>query len=99
MHSWHIEVERREKCYVDILCSAAIEHNYMHHIINMYPITSCVGLGRGEATNRQPHILYRDIFAACEFHITSHLLFWVSGGGVFTNSPFHVLYMGVSYSR
>ncbi len=37
-------------------------------------------------------------FAACEFHITSHLLCWASGGGA-TNSPSHVHYMGVSYSR
>ena len=33
-----------------------------------------------------------------EFHITSHLLCWASGGGA-TNSPSHVLHMGVSYSR
>ena len=34
-------------------------------------------------------------FAVCEFHIISHLLFWVSGGGD-TNSPYHVLYLGIS---
>ncbi len=36
-------------------------------------------------------------FVVCEFHITSHLLCLASGGA--TNSPSHVLYMGVSYSR
>ena len=36
-------------------------------------------------------------FAVCEFHITSHL-FWASAGGA-TNSPSHVLYMGISYSQ
>ena len=35
-------------------------------------------------------------FAVCEFHITSRLLFWALGGGA-TNSPSHVLYMGISY--
>ncbi len=32
----------------------------------------------------------------CDFHIVFHLC-WASGGGA-TNSPSHVLYMGVSYS-
>ena len=32
------------------------------------------------------------------FHITGHLLFWASRGGA-TNSPPHVLYMGVSCSH
>ena len=36
-------------------------------------------------------------FVVCEFHITSHLLFWASRGGA-TNSLSHVLHMGVSYS-
>ena len=36
-------------------------------------------------------------FTVCEFHITCHLLCWDSGGGA-TNSPSHVLYMGVLYS-
>ena len=35
--------------------------------------------------------------AVCEFHITSQILYWALGGGA-TNSPSHVLYMGVSYS-
>ncbi len=34
----------------------------------------------------------------CDFHIVFHLLCWASGGGAI-NSPSHVLYMGVSYSR
>ncbi len=37
------------------------------------------------------------VFVVCEFHITSHLLYWASGGGA-TNSPSHVLYICVSYS-
>ena len=32
-----------------------------------------------------------------DFHIVYHLLFWSSVGGA-TNSPPHVLYMGISYS-
>ncbi len=43
-------------------------------------------------------MLFEMAFTVCEFHITSHLLFWASGGGA-TNSPSHVVYMGISYSH
>ena len=96
-----------------IFGSSAVLHQklevYVFNLISL--VTSCVGLQEEEPQTPFPMSIIWVFHVAASMlmglptlpnqsanHITSHLLHWASGRGT-TNSPSHVLYMGISSSH